>query len=670
MLGAMSPAPRYRTTVRARWCAWLFAAATAGTAAANDDPLAKARQLFLLAYAAAETGAPLPISGDAGVPRDYPLYPYLQRALLARELRSAPQGPATSADDDVRAFLAAHAGEPVSFDLRRTWLASLGAREEWQTLAAEFDPSITDPTLRCQAARAQVAIAAPGAATAAKELWLTPQRLPPDCEAVFEWLRSSEALTDDLVAQRAHALLDNGQASFARTVASHLPAQRAAPLLVWADLLERPADSIDIALSDPARARRTADEALLAGWTKLARNDPVAARDRFERLAAAVGPDRMGPYALALALGLAWDRRASEALGVFAAVPAANLDDYALSWAARAALWVGDWPQVERTIAAMSDEQREQPRWRYWTARAAAQRNDTQRAEALYTSVLPSDNYYAANAAARLRRRAEPHLERLTADDAAIAAIAARPAFVRARELLLCGLRGPALTEWLNGFAALASGERAQAVHLASRWQWHDVSVTTATRERVFYDYPLLYPQPYDREVRAAARLTDLDARLIYGVIRQESLFRTDAVSTAGAVGLAQLIPETARRIARAWQQPVPANADLFDPGVSIKLGAAHLRDLVNRFEKQTVVALAGYNAGGNAADRWLPSAPIDADIWIENIPFNETRDYVQRVLWHSVVFSWLDTGRGENVESWLVRVTPLAAKPAVEPAG
>ena len=126
--------------------------------------------------------------------------------------------------------------------------------------------------------------------------------------------------------------------------------------------------------------------------------------------------------------------------------------------------------------------------------------------------MLPSDNYYAANAAARLKRRAEPHPEKLAADDAAIAALAARPAFVRARELLLCGLRGPAVTEWLNGFGALSVAERPQAVHLASRWQWHDVSVATATRERVFYDYALLYPQPYDREVRAAAKLTDLDA--------------------------------------------------------------------------------------------------------------------------------------------------------------
>jgi soluble lytic murein transglycosylase len=205
-------------------------------------------------------------------------------------------------------------------------------------------------------------------------------------------------------------------------------------------------------------------------------------------------------------------------------------------------------------------------------------------------------------------------------------------------------------------------------VHLAARWQWHDMSVTTATREHVFYDYALLYPQPFDDQVHAAAKLANLDATLIYGVIRQESLFRTDVVSSAGAVGLAQMLPSTARQVARAWQQPEPAASELFDPGVNITLGAAHLRDLMNRYGQQTIVALAGYNAGERAVERWLPTEPIDADIWTENIPYNETREYVQRVLWHSVVFGWLSSGGGER-DAWLAQIAPLAPPVDGQPA-
>jgi soluble lytic murein transglycosylase len=128
------------------------------------------------------------------------------------------------------------------------------------------------------------------------------------------------------------------------------------------------------------------------------------------------------------------------------------------------------------------------------------------------------------------------------------------------------------------------------------------------------------------------------------------------------------LMPETARRTARAWQQPSPGAADLLDPAFSIKLGAWHMRELVDQFEQQTAVALAGYNAGPAAAARWLPPEAIDADIWIENIPYNETRDYVQRVLWHSVVFGWLQTHSPQNVAAWLSKVAPLQRVAATAP--
>jgi soluble lytic murein transglycosylase len=97
----------------------------------------------------------------------------------------------------------------------------------------------------------------------------------------------------------------------------------------------------------------------------------------------------------------------------------------------------------------------------------------------------------------------------------------------------------------------------------------------------------------------------------------------------------------------------------LLDPAINLRLGAAHLRSLVDHFDGQTVVALAAYNAGRLAAQRWLPEEPLAADIWVENIPYNETREYVQRVLWHSVVFGWLGAGAAPPHETWLEPVTP-----------
>jgi soluble lytic murein transglycosylase len=638
-----------------------------GSHAFADEPLAGARQVFLLAYAAVEAGAPLPSSIDSQALRDYPLYPYLERARLMRALAKA-QPDSSTVDDNVRDFLAEHAGEPVATELRRAWLASLATRQQWQTFSASFDPSIADPELRCDRARAKIMLDSGDAARAALELWLTPQRTPAQCEVVFDWLRSRGALTDALVEQRVRALLANGQAAFARTIARDLPAQRAAPLQQWADLLEKPEPTIDALLQDPAALRQSADAALLAGWTKLARSAPLAAQERYEQVAALVGPEHADDYALALAFGLAWDRRAPEALAAFGKIPAERLDDNARAWQARAALWARDWKQVERSIQGMSSAQQTQARWQYWAARAAAARNDGARAEALYQTILPSDNYYAANAALRLGRRPEPHPQRLAVNGDTVASLATQSGFVRSRELYLCGLRSSAAAEWMAATLALDPAQRAQTAHLAAAWQWHDMSVTTATREHVFYDYALLYPQPFDAEVQEAAKLANVEATLLYGVIRQESLFRADAVSAAGAVGLAQVLPATARQIAREWQRPEPGAVELLDPAVNITLGAAHLRDLLNRYGQQTIVALAGYNAGERAVERWLPTEPIDADIWTENIPYNETRDYVQRVLWHSVVFGWLSSGEAEH-DAWLTQVSPLATVASTQPS-
>ena len=126
-----------------------------------------------------------------------------------------------------------------------------------------------------------------------------------------------------------------------------------------------------------------------------------------------------------------------------------------------------------------------------------------------------------------------------------------------------------------------------------------------------------------------------------------------------------QLSLDTARRTARQWKQPAPTATTLFDPAVNVVLGSAHLKDLLDRFDDQLPLALAGYNAGPGAAQRWLPATKLDPDIWIENIPYNETRGYVQRVLWHSLVFAWLRSGDPQQTDGWLARIGS-PADPAV----
>ncbi len=650
-----SAARNARWKRRTVWFALLLASRSIAQPAAGDTPEA-IRAVFVGTYTAAQLGLGSSES-DSPALQSYALYPYVQAARLAHALQRAAAG-AGEADRLTEDFLGAHGREPVTGPLRRAWLDSLARRAQWAQLLDHYDAASTSETLACAQLNARIALAqTSGLEAAITERWLAPYKLPSECEPAFQWLREHGGIDDALVAERARRLLSNGQASFARVVAQRLPRAQAAPLNRWADLIEKPRDSIDALLADPNAGVES--KQLLDAFARLARNAPREALARFDALRRTrlTTPEAASKATRALALGLAWDRD-PEALSIFADVASADLDDDALEWLVRAALWKQDWNAARSGMAVMSSARQKDPAWRYWTGRAAEAGGEGALARERYDSLAQDDNYYTAMAAARLGKRVEPHVERLPPDEEAIERIAHAAPFLRAHELLLCGLRPLATLEWNAGYAALENARKPQAVHLAARWGLHDVAVATATSQGVFKDYALLYPRPFRKEVAAAVGLTRIDEPLLYGVLRQESLFRPDATSLAGAVGLAQLGYSTAELTASRWQLPRPSRADLYDPETNIRLGAARLATLIEKYSGQLPVALAAYNAGESAVERWLPERAMDGDVWTENIPYNETRAYVRRVLWHSLVFGWMEDAHPKSTKSWLGSVS------------
>lgn len=629
-----------------------------GAGAAASSP--EVRKSFQEAYARALTNATEAGEADSESLKNYPLYPYLQAARIQQALGSTDAGPLSQLDKRAGDFIALYGQQPVTRNLRRAWLDSLARRAQWnQFLATYRDAGASDAT-RCQSFVARMELGkTEGLAADIAKAWLTPRSLP-DCDRPFAWLKQNGGLTTALIEERVHLALDNNNAAFARQIIDQLPPDRAAPLFQWAGLLESPVRSIDALIASPNTAVN--GTALLAGWKRLTRTDPDAAKERYTRFVNARGlnHENASPYALALALALAWARDPT-ALEYFDLVAPADFDDPALEWWARAALWAKNWKLAAHAIAAMSETNRQTARWRYWTARTSEESHDEQLAQPIYESLLTDDNYYSAMAAARLDRPMTPHPQTLPVNADVLATLERVPALERARELFLCGMRPEAAAEWQFGFETLPPEARTQSIRLAAQWGWYDQAVTVATSQHVFNDYTLLYPRPYDAEVNAAAHLAQLAPEIVYGVVRQESLYRIDAISNAGARGLMQLQPATARSTARYYKRPAPALTDLFDPYINTALGAARLRMLLDEFDDQIPVALAGYNAGPNAVMRWLPREPLDSDIWIENIPYNETRGYVQRILWHSFMFTWLRTqGHAQQTDSWLTQIRPM----------
>ena len=627
---------------------------------------ALARRAFEKAYDEVETAGPDAAEHDAAILKAYPLYRYLEAARIEQALLDAPDslGPL---DQDAAALIARHAGEPVARELRRAWLTSLARRSQWDAFLQAYSAKDANSALRCQRFTARIALGkTSGLEREIEKAWLTPHSLP-ECDPAFAWLKQRGALSPALIAQRARLALEASDPEFARQIIAQLPKGRAARALgLWVSLLERPRREIDALLRAPGRP--VEKQALLAGWTMLARKHPHAARGRYWRLVVSrhLSHRSASPYALAVALGLAWDRDPA-ALGFFRRVEPRDFNSAARKWQVRAALWSGHWRLALQSIEALPRDDRHSSRWRYWTARAEEALHHRERARGIYRALLKSDDYYAALAAARLRRGIEPDPKLLPIEPPVIASLDDIPAVVRARELFFCGLERQADAEWRYAYGSLDAKERIAAIALAANWGWYTQAIETAADQHQFDDYPILYPRPFHSEIRAAVERNGLSPALVLGVIRQESLYQVDAVSPVGALGLMQLMPETAARTARHRRLPDPDEAELINPSVNIALGSAHLAVLLDRFGRRVALAVAAYNAGSRAVRRWLPAKAVAGDIWIENIPYTETREYVERVLWHSVVFRWLADGTAPSVRSWLV---PLGRGALARPPG
>lgn len=611
--------------------------------------------------------------------RNYLLYPYLEAQRLRTPLRFG-----LPADDAAIAALLQRDGDaPWTRELRRDWLVDLAKRRAWQPFLGGYVEPRADARLRCERLNALIAIQpaepaaapAPAAATTAAdplraavlELWTTGAQLPDACVAPFEWAKARGWFTAELTERRTRLALQAGNADLAEFLLRSLPADAAPRLRAWMRLLRAPERELDaLTAAGPAAIAAQEPEAIAAAVSKLGRRDPVGTTPRLAAFVAACGQ----PCALAspatpaelrreVALGAAWSRL-PQSVAAFRLVDNAGLDERAHEWRIRSALWAGDWKQAAAWLAALPPALAEQQRWRYWRGRAQSKLGDPAGAAAIWTPLAGENGYYALLAAHRLERGYLPTPIAAPKDPALQQQLAQQPGMQRVRELWLAGRNEWSSLEWGEQIKSLDAVRLAQAARLAQTWGAQVQTVTAASKAQVFDDLELLYPRPFEAEVEAASRASGVPANWIYAVMRQESLYDPRARSRADALGLLQMLLGTARDTARRQQQPIPSAADLFVPAINTRLGALHLRELLERYDNEFVLVLGAYNAGPKPVARWQPAAgALDADIWIENVPYNETRSYIQRVIWHSAVFGWRGDGQPQKIDKLMRAITP-----------
>jgi len=609
-----------------RSLAVLLFASCAALAAPDDDVFLEAREAF-------QRGDIARLDRLANqLDNDYPLAPYVQYWQLRSRLADLSAG-------EIENFLARHNNSLAADRLRADWLRQLAKDRDWPGFLREYPQLATeDPELVCFAYQARLARGESGILTLARPLWFTAQVLPESCLPLFELMSKKDMLTAEDSWARIRLALETGNLSSARMLLGYLPPGQRPDAKTLDSISRRPQHFLDRApLPLKTRAQR---ELVIYALYKTAEGWPQTAADRLHRVARDL-PDAEREYAWAQIASVAARSLHPDALTWFR--NAGNgMNDRQLTWRARAALRAGNWNEVLAAIEAMSPAELKWPQWRYWKARALSALGRESEANALLAPLSNQFNFYGQLAAEELGTSISTVPQTYRPDEDEIEAIAKDPGIVRALTLYGIGLRYEGALEWQWAVKDYEDKQLLAAAELASRNQWYERTIDTAERTVLLHDFGLRYPTPYREVVQDYAGQLDLDEAWVYGLVRQESRFVHTARSTAGASGLMQLMPSTARWVAKrlglsGHHAKLTATADS-----NIVLGTYYLRQMMDSLDNQMVLASAGYNAGPRRAREWIAGRPLEGAVYIETIPFPETREYVKRVMNNTLYYARL----------------------------
>jgi soluble lytic murein transglycosylase len=609
----------------------LLLAATISQASLTDQARRKA---FQGAEKLALAGKPLPHQLESLL-KGYALYPYLEYARLKATL---PRVSATQ----VEAFLKRYADTPLASLLRSRWLSVLAKRKDWNNYLRFYQPQ-NNVERRCHYLQALIE-------TGQKELafpkvpalWLYGKSRPKACDPVFKVWKQAGKLTQELVWQRIGLAMDRGNIKLARYLKKSLPAAEHRWVDAWIRIHKKPQLALSSKLlkkPHPQRFRILRDAAY-----RQIRKDPLAAIDYWKKLQQRFRFPPMEKHLVDRKLALWLVRNdAPQAIGFLADLQPCGHDIRLQEALARSALFHKDWPQVVRRIREMPEEEQHTERWRYWMARALEQSGKRQQANSLYTELAHERSYYGFLSADRIGGNYRFAPGKTTVDPSVDTRISGHPAVPRIRELLALERWVDARREWRLLTSGLSSEEYKAAARLAKSWNWHDQAIFTLAKSDYWDDLELRFPLEHARQVRHFSGRNGLDISWVFGVIRQESAFNPSVRSYAGAIGLMQLMPATARRVAIKLlkRKKAPRRKDLITPKTNIELGTAYLADVLASLGENPVLATAAYNAGPHRVKRWLPRNRLPADIWVELIPFKETRGYVQRVFTYAAIYDY-----------------------------
>jgi soluble lytic murein transglycosylase len=564
----------------------------------------------------------------------------------------------------VRAFFDEHSNTYVAELLRGDWLKVLGKRGEW----TEFERELTlypreDLEIRCYATLDSIQKGEEFAMKDADWMWLEPAELPDGCGKLVDRLLDDERITVSDVWRRVRVLFAKGQITAAKTALGYLDKADSPDERMLADAARQPKRVLD-RLPKSLEKRATREVVILAA-IRYARNEPDAMAKILE--------GKLAPLLSEADVNYLWGRVAYEgarehdpdALKWYAKATPKSLDEDQLAWKARAGLRASKWQVVRDTIDLMPVSTRHDSNWTYWYARALAALGEETGSRAYYLRIAGQTDFYGLLASEELGYLSTVPDSVYVPTDAEVEAASKAPGLARSLEMIRLGMRTEGVREWLFSVRYFDDAQLLAAAEYARRLGIWDRSISAADRTVRQHNFALRYPLPYRELFSEYAKTYELDEAWILGIVRQESRFITDARSGAGAAGLMQVMPRTARFVAHRIGIRRYDGRSVTEAKTNITLGTGYLRIVLDQLGSE-VLASAAYNAGPARAKRWRDETrALEGAVYAETIPFPETRDYVKKVMANAAFYSALTQKQPASLKQ---RLGTIPARGTAEP--
>jgi soluble lytic murein transglycosylase len=571
---------------------------------------------------------------------EYPLAVYLDYRQMTRRVDKVRPV-------EAKRFISLSEDTPLPNRFLAVYLRNAGKSGRWEDFLAVMPDEPNSIDLKCYYFRARLARGDQLAAwEGAERLWVHGESRPKACDPLFNaWLKAGE-LSDEVVWARLLKAFDARESSLMKYVAS----KGSVDLQPWSDRLlavYRKPDQIR-RQQLPSEDARSA-QVVTHGLARLARYNTELALDFWDSYQDELQFDdeqqRQVEYAITRNALLS--QTAPLKLWLVNALGRLE-DDKLVEMRLRWALAEQDWPALEATLPLLSEERRGDSGWRYWGAVALENRGKREEARTVFLELAGERGYYGFLSADRLGLAYAFNHQPLQLDAALPAPLQQLPAVRRIGELHFHDEPNLAHSEWHKVLQDRHdTSEQQQLAQLAYQQGWHRMAIDAANRAKAWDSLDLRFPMPYQDVFSRHGGVRQVPSTELMAIARRESAFFPEVRSPVGARGLMQVMPATGRQVASSLGVP-HRSADLYEVEHNVLLGSAYYRQLLDRYDGNRVFALAAYNAGPHRVDRWRHKAgeQVPVEVWIETIPYRETRNYVQAVLSYNVVFNYL---RGEE---------------------